>query len=185
VSRRVLIALVTSLCLAAAVAIAIVLTIDGDETASRVGFTAFALLLFGLAAVAGIAAIDRPGGRWVGVACTAVSLAGFVVTTVLIWSTDIDGESSDGLAKAFGSLSIGALALAQVSLLQRRVEPPNRWVVLGAQVAAFVLAGLLIGAILGEIADEAYWRWVGVGSALWLLASALVPLSRRLAATTR
>lgn len=181
-SRPLVAAMTAALCVAAAVAIAIVLTIDSDETASKIGINAFAVLLFGLAAAGGIAAIERPGVPWVGWACLVAAVAGFVVTTVFIWSTGEFSEASEGLWKAFGSLLIAALALAQVSLLARRSERERgRVIVLAAQAAALLLAGLLIGAILGEAEDDTYYRWVGVGWALWLLATALVPLSRRLA----
>jgi hypothetical protein len=178
--RPAVIALVTALWVAAAIAIAIVLTVDGDETAAQVGFNAFSFLLFGLTAAAGISTIDRPAARWVGAACVAISVAGFVVTTVLIWSSGLDAEPSEGLLKAFGSLSVCALALAQVSLLSRRPDAGGRRVVLGAQAAALLLAGMLTGAILGEAEDDGYYRWVSVAWVLWLLATALVPLSRRL-----
>ena len=177
--RRLLVAMAVILCAAAAVAIAIVLTIDSDETASKAGVTAFAVLLFGLAAAGGLAATGR---AWIGWACLAVAVAGLIVTSVLIWATDEWSEASEGLWKAFGSLLTGALALAQVSLLARRNEERGRRIpVYAAQIAALVLGGLLIGAILTEAEGDTYYRWVGVGWALWLLATALVPLSRLLA----
>ena len=48
-------------------------------------------------------------------------------------------------------------------------------------MAALLLAGLLIGAILGEVEDDTYWRWVGVAGVLWLLGTALLALARRVA----
>ena len=178
--RRLLLAMAGILCVAAVVAIAIVLTVDFDETATKAGVNAFAVLLFGLAAAGGITAIDR---AWIGWGCIVVAVAGLVVTTVLIWTTGEWSEGSEeGLWKAFGSLLTGALALAQVSLLARRNEERGRRIpVYAAQLAAMVLGGLLIGAILTEAEGETYYRWVGVGWALWLLATALVPLSRLLA----
>ncbi len=180
--RMLLIAMAVGLCISAAVAIAIVLTVDSDKTATQAGFTALAFLLFGLTAAAGTSVVHRPRARWLGWACIAISVAGFVVTTVMIWSTG--DEPSEELWKAFGSLFVAALALAQVSLLARGTDAYSRRVAAvaaGTQLAALVLAGLLIGAILGEVADETYYRWVGVAGALWLLGTALVPLARRVA----
>jgi hypothetical protein len=181
-SRLLVAAMTAVLCVAAAVAIAIVLTVDSDETASKIGINAFAVLLFGIAAAGGVTAIERPGTPWVGWACLVAAVAGLVVTTVFIWSTGEFSEASEGLWKAFGSLLIAALALAQVSLLARRSERERgRVFVLAAQAAALLLAGLLIGAILAEVEDETYYRWVGVAGVLWLTGTALVPLARRVA----
>jgi hypothetical protein len=175
--------LAAGLCIAAAVAIAVVLTIDGDETGTKIGFTAFALLLFGLTAAASTSVTERGGVWWLAWGCVAVSIAGFVVTTVMVWSAGEPFES-EGVEKAFGSLLVAALALAQLSLLARPREVDSRrvaFVVMGARIAALLLAAMLIGAILGEVSDETYYRWVSVAWVLWLLGTALVPLSRRLA----
>lgn len=179
--RMLLTAMAVGLCISAAVAIAIVLTVDSDKTAAQVGFTALAFLLFGLTAAAGTSVLDRPRARWPGWACIVISVAGFIVTTVMIWSTG--DEPSEELWKAFGSLFVAALALAQVSLLARGTDARSRRgaAVAGTQVAALLLAGLLIGAILGEVEDDTYWRWVGVAGVLWLLGTALVALARRVA----
>jgi hypothetical protein len=175
-------ALAVGLCISAAVAIAVVLTIDSDKTAAQAGFNALAFLLFGLTAAAGTSALDRPRARWLGGACIAISVAGFTVTTVMIWSTG--DEPPEGLEKAFESLFVAALALVQVSLLARGTDTYSRRaaaVDAGTQLAALLLAGLLIGAILGEVEDETYQRLVGVAAVLWLLGTALVPLARRVA----
>ena len=173
-----------SLCLAAIVAIVILVSKESSDLAEDLAVTAVALLLNGLAIAAGIAVLDRPRLRWLGLICVAVGLVGFAVTASLGWSSGADDEPGDGLLKAAGGLSVWSLALAQVAiLLSRRDTTERRFVDIAigaAVVGALLLAALFTVAIIGEIEDEDFYRWVGVAATVWLLGTALVPIARKL-----
>jgi hypothetical protein len=131
--------------------------------------------------------VHRARRRWLGPACIAASLAGFAIATVTIWTAWDDAEPPEGLLKASGSLFVVAFALAQVSLLAVRAPDRNRKVTLvasAAKAAVLVLAVLLVVAILLEVSDGTYYRWVGTAWVLWLLGLALLPLTRRLTRAT-
>ena len=55
-----------ALCLAAIVAIAILVSQESSDFAEDLGLTASALLIHGLAIAAGITLVDRPRLRWLG-----------------------------------------------------------------------------------------------------------------------
>lgn len=184
--RLVLIAMAAAFCLAAAVAIAILVLGEPDYTGEQLILTAVALLLFGAAAAAGTSVLDASRRAAIGWLCIAVALAGFVVTVAMTWTTAEGESASTGYTKASGTLFVLALALADVSLLARRRDGAgsiSRPVVLLTQGAAVLLAAMLTIAILGEIGDDTYLRWVAVAAILWLLGTALVPIARRLGRT--
>jgi hypothetical protein len=188
IGRALLIGMMLFLCVAAAVTIVVFLTleVDSGETTGKVGLTALFGVLFALASAAGVSVMQRPRDRWLGWACIAVSAAGFATATLMMWTSWDDAEPPEGLLKASGSLFVLAFALAQVSLLAIRPPDENRSVRLaaaGGQAAVLVLAALLMLAIVLEISDGTYYRWVGTASVLWLCGLALLPLTRRLART--
>ena len=129
--------------------------------------------------------VDLNGSRiaTLGWLCIAVALAGFVITAVTVWTTSENEDAATGLVKAVGVLFVSAFALADLSLLARRSgdeRPRGRTVVALTQGAAVLLAGMLVIAILAEISDDSYFRWVGATAILWVLGTALVPIARRL-----
>ena len=173
-----------ALCLAAVVAIALLVSKESSNFAEDLGVSAAALLIHGLAMAAGITVVDRPRLRWLGMICIAVGLVGFAVTASLGWSTAADEDPSEGLQKATGCLTALSLALAQTAILLSRRDPADRRLVdTSIALAAggvLVLAALLIVAILAEVTDDYFYRWVGVSAVVWLLGTALVPIARKL-----
>jgi drug/metabolite transporter (DMT)-like permease len=178
------IAMVVALCVAAGAAIVVVLSGESSDTAVRIAYTASSLLLFGLPAVAGMTLLNGSRLRWLGWLCVTAALAGFVVFTVASWSTAQDDEVGIGLLKAMGSLFVTSFALAHVSLLaERNVDTEDRLgtvLIVATQAAALGLAGLLTIAILEEISDDTYYRWLGAVAVLWVLGTVLVPIVRKL-----
>jgi hypothetical protein len=173
-----------SLCLAAVVAIVILVSKESSDFAEDLALTAVALLVNGLAIAAGIAVLDRPRLRWLGLVCVAVGAVGFAVSASLGWSTASDDAPADWLLRAAGSLTVWSLALAQVAILLSRRDPAGRKLVdrsIGTAVAgALALAALLTVAIVDNITDEDFYRWVGVTAVVWVLGIALVPIARKL-----
>ena len=172
-----------ALCMAAAVAIVVVLSGESSSTAGRLAWTAVALLLLGLAAAAGTSALDQPGWERIGWLCQVVALIGFAVTAITIWTTPEDVEAETGLLKAIGVLFVLSFALAHLSLLARRRNGDGRLVrglVVATRGVVLGLAAVLAVAILDEISDDTYYRWVGAVAILWALGTALVPIARRL-----
>ena len=173
-----------ALCLAAIVAIVLLVSKESGNFAEDLGATAAALLISGLAMAAGITLVDRPRLRWLGLICVAVGFVGFALTASLGWSTAADEDPGEGLFKAAGCLTVLSLALAQTAILLSRRYPADRQLVdtsiAVAAGGALVLATLLMVAVIGEIGDEDFWRWVGVSTVIWLLGTTLVPIARKL-----
>jgi peptidoglycan/LPS O-acetylase OafA/YrhL len=166
------------LCIAAAVAIVVVLSEESGYTTERLAYTAVAVLAFGLAAAGGVSLLDVGRLPWLGWLCVAVSAIGIAVFAAAVWSADQYESQDTGLWKAAYSLLITSFAVGYVSLLAK-VEPGGR-LVPAAQIAALALATLAVVAIVGQIGDETYFRWLGVVAVLWVLGTALIPIARRL-----
>ena len=169
------------LCIAAAVAIAVVLSEESGYTAERLAYTAVAVLAFGLAAAGGVSLLDVARLPWLGWLCVTVSAIGIAVFATAVWSADQYESQDTGLWKAAYSLLIASLAAGYVSLLAK-VEPGGR-LVPATQIAALALATLAVIAIVEQIGDETYFRWLGVVTVLWVLGTALIPIARRLRRT--
>jgi hypothetical protein len=186
IRRAPLVVMGAALCMAAAIAIVVVLSGESSYTAERLAWTAVALLLLGLAAAAGVCALDEPGWERIGWLCQMVALVGFAVTAITIWTTPEDADAETGLVKAAAILFVLSFALAHLSLLARhRIGGRRlvRWLVAATRAAVLVLAAALAVAILDEISDDTYYRWVGAVAILWALGTALVPIARRLERT--
>jgi hypothetical protein len=178
-----------ALCLAGIVAIVLLISKESGEVAEDLGISAAALLVHGLAVAAGIAVVDRPRLRWLGLTCIAVGFVGFAVTASLGWSTASDDEPAEWLLRAACSLTVWSLALAQVAVLLMRRDPAERKLVdpsIGtAVVGALALAVMLTIGIVDDVTDEDFHRWVGVTAVVWVLGTALVPTVRKLQRTPR
>jgi MFS family permease len=172
------------LCIAAAVTVGVVAVGEGHR-AEQVGFTSAAVLVFGLAATAGVSVLNGSRLGFLGAACVLAALAGSIVTALGVWSTGENESMSDGLAKAIGLLFAAALGLANLVLLLRR--PAARRGRVSAAVTSFavgatvLLTGVIAFGILDSVDDDAYWRWLGAAAAIWILGTALVLLVRRVA----
>ena len=186
IRRAPLVVMAAALCMAAAVAIVVVLSGESSYTAERLAWTAVALLLLGLAGAAGVSAMDEPGWERIGWLCQIVALVGFAVTAITIWTTSEGADAETALLKALGILFVLSFALAHLSLLARRRDGHGRLVrrLVGAtRAAVLILAAMLAVAILDEISDDTYYRWVGAVAILWALGTSLVPIARRLERT--
>ena len=107
-----------------------------------------------------------------------------IATASLGWSGGADNDPAVWLLKTAGSLTVFSLALAQVAILLARRSTSDRRLVdtsIGlASIGALGVAALLTVAMVGEVGDEYFYRWVGVAVVIWLLGAALVPIGRKL-----
>ncbi len=169
------------LCIAAAVAIVVVLSEESGYTVERLAYTAVAVLGFGLAAAGGVSLLDVGRVPWLGWLSVTISAIGIVVFAAAVWSADQYESQDTGLWKAAYSLLIASLAAGYVSLLAK-IEPGGR-LVAATQIAALALATLGVIGIVGQIGDDSYYRWLGVAAVLWVLGTALIPIARGLRRT--
>lgn len=173
--------LIAGLCLIALVAIVGFLSGDFDETDARVLGTTFALVVYSATSLAGYSLLSRQKAVALGYAGIAASLLGFLTAMNLVWSDS--GFDSDGTWKSSFVFLIVALAAAHTALLvlrQQKTDPPSVEAVVGCTIGAIsVLASMLVIAILKEVEDEGYYRFLGVIAVLWVLGTILVPVVRK------
>jgi hypothetical protein len=173
-------ALIAVLCLAAAAGIVAVLVADADHgAAGQLANTAGGLLLFGLAAAAGVSITGGSPLAWIGWVCVLVAVAGFGLAMGVLW----DAEPNEDVAKAAGSLFVFSVALAVVSLSLGRARAGdgvliNLWLVALASLATLATATLLAISIVADVDDELYYRLTAVVAVLAALGTALVPVVR-------
>jgi hypothetical protein len=182
--RTLLNALIASLSVGAMVAIALILGGgEFDETAWRVIGSAFSLALYSVLALGAFhLARRRDDLGWLVVVQLFLAGYGFVSALVAIWG----GEDTEGLWQAAGVGLVLALGAAHSSLLLGAAKadetPASRFI----RQATICLAALL--SVLGAIgigAGEGSAELVAVLGVLFLLGNALLPLVRRLEASSR
>jgi peptidoglycan/LPS O-acetylase OafA/YrhL len=178
-------ALVVALCVAALTAIVAVLDGDFNDTDWRIigmslGFGVFCALG---ASGATLRLREQPGLRHLGLATLALSLVGFVLLVVALWTDEGEGE---GPWELWGCVSLAALAASHASLvLGARRDSDSDGIRLLSNVS--VVLGT-IDASIGILAIAGAVEEVGDGSAqvvavlviLLILTTALPPILRRL-----
>jgi hypothetical protein len=179
-------ALVGGLCLAALVAVGALLTGSFDDTDWRVVATSLGFSVFTSTTAAGAALRlrDEPRARALGGATMATSVAAYVLLVAALWV-----EDADGLWRAFGIAGLGALWSSHASLVTRARRPADTpllrrltalsIVTLGIDTAVGVVA--LLG-LLDGVDGEPFARVLGALLVITVLATALPPILRRIAA---
>ncbi len=178
-------ALFRGLCLAAATAIAALLSGDFDETHWRVIATSFGFSVFSALGASGNA-LWHQADDWrvaLGASTVAVALIAFGLLVLAVWIDD-DG---DALWRAFGVSGLLALWASHASLVlraQRRDDPPlvSALVWTSIVTAAFdmLVADVAILELVDDVSDD-FVRFAGVVLVIMVLATALPPLLRRMA----
>jgi hypothetical protein len=179
--RLFLLALVASMCATAALAVAILLFSEFDETAARILGTTAAISFSSVLALPASVLVERgkvPALAW---ASLATSATAFVLALALLW-TDWD-DVPDALWKLLVTATVFAIAGAQACATTiRRRRDDSRGVealyVLGLalSVAAAVMASI---AAWGEIDTTGYYRALAAVVVLGVLATLLQPALRR------
>jgi hypothetical protein len=166
----------------AAGGIAALLTADSFLVEVNLGYSAGALLVFGLTGAAGLSATGNHRVAWIGWLCVAVAVVGLGLSMGALWSGDEYGDSNEGLVEAAGSLFVFSLALALVCLIVGRMRPGGsslaRALLAITVVGVLATATLLTIAIVWGAGDELYFRITAVVAVLATLGTAMVALVR-------
>jgi drug/metabolite transporter (DMT)-like permease len=180
-SRRPLLgAVIVGLCVAALVAIGAIAGDDElDETSAKAIGSAAAVMIFASTALGSeTLRMRRADMLWLAYAGFVVAGIGLVVTLVAIWSEFDDDSRTQGAL----SLLVASLALGHVSILlaPRHAGGPKTRLLRGAAVGLAAL--LAVGVIVNISSDDESvdWQALAVVAVLYLLATLLVPLVRRL-----
>jgi hypothetical protein len=173
--------LVAALCLAAAVAIVLVLgASDSDPTAGRVLGIALAVALFSLTAAPGMRLVGRPElvTHLFGYVAVIVSLIAFGEAVAALWADDVFDDQWRTAAEA----GLVALAAANISLLLASERLEDGGEIRLARGGAVISIVVLTAMALIEISDPG--KDVGIGpmavfAVLYLAGALLIPLLRR------
>jgi hypothetical protein len=162
-ARRALInALIWSLCFAAFLAIAALLSGGDVEGASRVVVTFLAVGLYSATSLAGLSAAARPPARRLAPVIWTLSAAGFLSAVAAIW----DPNEDEALQRLAWSVAVAAASAAQVGLIAARARAHDGRAIRAGEVstaaAALALAVLVVRAIASSEDSEGFFRTVGV-----------------------
>jgi hypothetical protein len=179
--RLFLIALVTSMCATAALAVAILLFSEFDETAARILGTTAAISFFSILALPASVLVDRGKALALAWASLAVSAVALLLGLVLLW-IDWD-EIPDALWKWLLIVTVFAIAGTQAcaTTIRRRSDDPRAVRALYALGLALALAAATMAAVAvwAEVDTTGYYRALGAAVVLGLLATLLQPALRR------
>jgi hypothetical protein len=180
--RRLLVRLiVVSLVVTAAAAIVALLAGDFGDTQLRVILTTGAVSLYGVMGLPAGVLLEqgryRPLAQAVGL---AVVLA-FGVVLYLIWAEWNDAGDTAWKTAAVTSTLAGVLAQVAAALSRRR-DGDSAWVVrltVASIGAGALLGALIVIAVLAEVEDVGYYRFLGAVAVADVLLLALPPVLRR------
>ena len=178
--RLLLLAVIASLAVTAALAIGILLFGNFDDAEWRVLGTTFAISVASLLALPGAQLLDQ--GRAAPLAWATVALAAFafVVFEHTMW-TDEDSETA---WKRVGTAAIFAVATTQIAALTSRLKTDDRrnvrLVYLVAVGLPLLLAVLAVTAMWKEIESVTFYRILAALTVLNVFLVVLQPLLRRL-----
>ena len=172
-SRALLLVVAALMCVAAALAIGILLLGDFGDTEGRVLTTTFLLAAHGALAVP--AAILWDQRRFPALAALVAVLAALAATlnTVAVWSED----PGDRFGKALGTIMVLLVVTVVTAALAGR--PRHRFFLPSVALAA-VVATMAAVAIWAEVERSGYLRLLGALIVLYVLLVALQPLLVRL-----
>ncbi len=182
-TRRFVIALAATLCVAAVCAIWVVLTGSLAATALQGLGSAVVAVLCVLTGLAGASVLEHDDARR-SVGLATILLSGFelVLALAAIWT----GLSNETLARALGMCSSLLPAFVHASLMLGRVRGEDgravRLLTAAAVTASMLGAAVLAGgfAVVTGSPGGAYWRLLGVLAVLGTLFTLLALIARRL-----
>jgi hypothetical protein len=179
--RILLVATVSALGLTALIAIVALLSGDFGDTQVRILATTGGFGIASLISMRGTALLDR--GLFLPLAWSVIGLSGlaFVLEFALVWISDGEPES---LWKSLVVVVAFAGALGEIAgmLARRRTSDPDSITLLAwaAGACALLLAFLVTTAVLDEVDDNSFYRFLGVVAVLNVLMLVLQPVVRRL-----
>ena len=178
--RLLVLAVIASLAVTAALAIGILLLGDFGETEGRVLATTFAISVVSLLALPGAQLIDQERALPLAWLTLALAAAAFILFEHTLWNDDDDSTAW----KRVGTAVVFAIATTQIAALTSRLRgddrPAVRWVYYATVFLAAFLAVLATTAMWEEIDDETFYRALAALAVLNVFLVVLQPLLRRL-----
>jgi hypothetical protein len=180
--RRILLSAVASLlCVAALLAIAILLVGRFGDTERRVVGTTLLLAGYGVVSLPGVVLLDKGRARLLAEGAVVLAAAAAALALVSVWGfSDVEA-----VGKSVGTATILGVAAAQAAALTaRRVkrDPPLvRKLFAASCVTATVAAGAAVAAVWAQPSGTLYARLIGALVVLDLLLVALQPVTAALA----
>jgi hypothetical protein len=177
-------ALIAGLCVAAAAAIAALLTGDFSETHARIVGTSLGFSFFTGLGAAGDS-LRREARDWrvlVGAGTSGLALLSFVLLVAAIWL----GDDADALWQAWGAFALAALCGSHASLVLRGQRPGDTprvsalvWTSIVTATFETVIGIAYIVELVDDVGDGVV-RLIGVVLVVTVLSTALPPIMRRL-----
>ncbi len=178
--RLLLLAVIASLAVTAALAIGILLLGDFDDTEWRVLGTTFAISVASLLALPGAQLLDQRRAVPLAWATVALAAVAFVLFEHALW-TDEDSETA---WKRVGTAAVFAVATTQIAALTSRLKADDRKSVgvlyFGTVGLGLLLATLATTAMWKEIDSDVFYRVLAALAVLNVFLVVLQPLLRRL-----
>jgi hypothetical protein len=178
--RLLVLAVIASLAVTAALAIGTLLLGDFGETEARVLGTTFAISVASLLALPGAQLLDQQRAVPLAWATVALAAVAFVVFEHTIWT---DEESSTAW-KRVGTVAVFAVATTQIAALTSRLKADDRQSVRAVYLVTvglgLLLAVLATAAMWEEIESETFYRSLAALAVLNVFLVVLQPLLRRL-----
>jgi hypothetical protein len=181
--RAFLRALVVSLCATAGIAIITLLVGDFDETAGRIVATTAFMSLYSLMALPGGSLLDRGTHTSLGWATLLTCGIALLLAMNLVWADWRDTSETSWKLVAIATVIAGVFAQASATTWRRRSDDSATLVRLYgiSLVTGFGLTLMIINALLNEVEDGTYYRFLGALAVANLLAALLQPVIRRMA----
>jgi hypothetical protein len=177
-------ALVVSLCATAGLAILTLLLGDFGEMSWRIVATTAFISLYSLMALPGGSLLDRGTHTLLGSATLLACGVALLLAMNLVWADWHD--SSDTSWKLVGITTVIAGAFAQASATTWRRRPDDSATLVRiygiSLMTGFALALMIIYALLNEVEDATYYRFLGALAVANLLFAIVQPIIRRMAA---
>lgn len=183
-ARALLLTVIAALCIAALVAIGLLLFGNFGETEGKILLTTLAIAGYSLLGLAATTALGRET-FWLGSLGLGVSAIGFVLFVSLIWIN----PQGDLLGRLMGTFLVLAIAIAHAALLllltrrggERGVLAVRRLTLLTSSALSLMI---IFPIVSGWEPGQLYARAMGAVAVLTVLGSLLVPVLRKLAGET-
>jgi len=173
--------LVAGMCATAAIAVAILLFSEFDDTSARILLTTGALSFYSLLALPGAGLLDRGRARPLAVAVLVLAALGLVLFLAMIWFAWSDPP------EAFWKLVVTATAFAgaaaQAAASTSRLSPADgralRWVFAASVLCSTGFAAMASAAAWFQVEREGFYRALGAVAVVAVFLSLLQPVLRR------
>lgn len=181
--RAFLRALVFSLCATAGLAIITLLFGEFDETAGRIVATTAFMSLYSLMALPGGSLLDRGTHALLGWGTLLACGLALLLAMNLVWANWQDPSETSWKLAAIATVVAGACAQASATTWRRRPDDSAALVRLYgiSLLTGPALALMIINALLNEVEDGTYYRFLGALAVANLLVAIVQPIIRRMA----